>query len=187
MNLTDTFPSAVRVNGEVYPVNTDFRVGLKIMQAYEDPQLTGFEKQAILCGLLFLNIPDDIEAASRAAVKFLDCGRVQDEPTERGRVYSFTRDADYIYSAFLQTYGVDLRDPDTHMHWWKWCAMFGDLSPDTTFETMRSFRDRHRMGKLTKEERRVWAENRAILDLDYDGPDAETLAAREAFDRMLRG
>ena len=31
------FPESVRIDGVRYPLNTDFRVGLRIMSAYEDP------------------------------------------------------------------------------------------------------------------------------------------------------
>ena len=184
MTLTDKFPTRARVNGKVYELNTDFRVGLKIMQAFEDKQLLDFEKQIVMVALLFKEIPSAFEAAVKAAIKFLDCGH---EPSGHigGRVYSFTRDADYIYSAFLQTYGVNLQTAE--MHWWQFCAMFGDLSPDTTFESMRTLRDRHNRGKLTKDEREVWFRMRDMLDLEIEPADAETRAARENFDRLLRG
>ena len=35
------FPESVRIDGVRYPLNTDFRVGLRIMSAYEDPHLSG--------------------------------------------------------------------------------------------------------------------------------------------------
>ena len=47
------FPESVRIDGVRYPLNTDFRVGLRIMSAYEDPQLTRFERQVVLCRLLY--------------------------------------------------------------------------------------------------------------------------------------
>lgn len=186
MELTNSFPNQIKIGGKLYKINTDFRPCLKIMQAFEDSRLLWFEQRAIVCALLFDDIPDNLESAYNAAVRFLDCGR---PPTERtgNRVYSFVRDADFIYSAFLQTYGVDLRDPDTRLHWWKFCAMFSDLSNDTTFETIRMFRVKYNAGKLTKEERKIWFENREILDLTYEPPDAETLAARDNFMKLLRG
>lgn len=186
MGLTDAFPGRVKIGGKLYEINTDFRVCLRIMQAFEDARLLWFEKQAVMCGLLFPIVPDDFEAACKAAVRFLDCEKPPTEYTGN-RVYSFTRDADYIYSAFLQTFGVDLKDPQTHMHWWKFCAMFGDLSPDTTFENMRLFREKHNRGLLTKEERQIWTENAELLDLNYEPPDAETREAIEKFERLLRG
>lgn len=186
MELTESFPDKVKVSGKVHKLNTDFRTGLKIMQAFEDSKLLSFEKQFIMCSLLYDSIPEDFEAACKAAIRFLDCGNPPREQ-QGGRVYSFTKDAELIYSAFLQTYGVDLKNSETLMHWWKFCAMFGDLSPDTSFDIIRSFRDRRKRGKLTKDEQIVWAENEAVLDLDYEEPDAETIAARENFDRLLRG
>lgn len=41
--------------------------------------------------------------------------------------------------------------------------------------------------KLTKDKRRIWLESRKLLDMEFDGPDAETLAARENFEKLLRG
>lgn len=187
MGLTDAFPTKVEVSGKVHTLNTDFRTGLKIMQAFEDEKLLPFEKQFIMCFLLYKKIPDNFQDACKAALCFLNCGKVQQETEAGCRVYSFTKDAELIYSAFLQTYGVDLKQSRTLMHWWKFCAMFGDLSPDTSFDIIRSFRDRHNRGKLTKDEQLVWMQNAAILDLDYEEPDTETLAARERFDSLLRG
>ena len=51
--LVDRFPDAVRVNGTIYPVNADFRVGLRIMCAFEDKRLTDWEKQIVMCSLLY--------------------------------------------------------------------------------------------------------------------------------------
>lgn len=51
------FPESVRIDGVRYPLNTDFRVGLRIMSAYEDPQLTRFERQVVLCRLLYQEQP----------------------------------------------------------------------------------------------------------------------------------
>ena len=59
------FPESVRIDGVRYPLNTDFRVGLHIMSAYEDPQLTGFERQVVLCRLLYQEQPPDFTQAVR--------------------------------------------------------------------------------------------------------------------------
>lgn len=48
MGLTDAFPTKVEVSGKVYTLNTDFRTGLKIMQAFEDKKLLSFEKQFLV-------------------------------------------------------------------------------------------------------------------------------------------
>lgn len=187
-HLTGKFPEAVRIDGEVYPLNTDFRVGVQIMEAFEDTRLTNLEKQAVMCGLLFQKIPEDFEKACRAAVKFLDCGETAEEGGDdmpAKRVYSFTKDARYIYSAILQTHGVDLQKAE-HLHWWTFCAMFHDLREDCTFQTMVSLRRRAAEGKLTKEERQIWHKMRHVLSLEESEPDPERDAALAEFDRLMQ-
>lgn len=188
--LSDRFPAAVRIDGEIYPINTDFRVGIRIMTAFEDTQLTNFEKQAVMCGLLFQKMPPDFWRACEAARKFLDCGeepqsKDEDEQPEAKRVYSFTKDAKFIYSAILQSHNVDLQ-AEKNLHWWKFCAMFNDLRDDCAFQNIVSLRRRAQKGKLTKEEQRIWYEMRDILSLEKQEPDPERDAALAQFDRLMK-
>lgn len=182
--LTAAFPHAVEANGNIYVLNTDFRVCLKIVEAFEDPRLTFFEKQAIMCGLLFKDMPENFSDACKAAVKFLDCGKPKSEEGKE-RVYSFTKDETFIYSAFLQTYGVDLKE--SSMHWWKFVAMFYDLNPETTFERIVDMRNRKNQGKLTKEEVSLWYQMSDILDLNEEELDPELEEARARFDALMGG
>lgn len=181
--LLNRFPEAVRIDGVQYGLNTDFRVGLRIMAAYEDPALTGLEKQLVLCGLLYQKQPPDFSKAVRAGVRFLDGG---EPPGERvgGRKYSFTQDGAYIYSAVLQTHGVDLQTVD-YMHWWKFRALFLDLREDTTFQRMLSLRSRREKGLLTREEKRLWMDMADVLELREADPERDR--ARAEFERRMRG
>lgn len=180
--LCKRFPESVRIDGVIYPLNTDFKVGLKIMEAYEDPRLVMVEKQIVMCGLLYKTMPEDFSKAVRAAVKFLDGGDAPKE-VKGGRTYSFVKDAAYIYSAMLQTHRVDLQTAE--MHWWKFKALFMDLGEETTFQRMVGLRYRRERGMLTKEEKRVWVEMEDILTLDEADPERE--AAERAFERQMRG
>ena len=161
------FPESVRIDGVRYPLNTDFRVGLRIMSAYEDPQLTRFERQVVLCRLLYQEQPSDFTQAVREGVRFLDGG---EQPRETGgrRLYSFDQDGAYIYSAILQTHGIDLQT--VKMHWWKFRMLFLDLHEDTTFQRMISLRSRREKGLLTKEEKRLWLDMAELLELREADP-----------------
>jgi hypothetical protein len=55
--LVDTLPESVFVNGKEYPINTDFRVGLKIILAFEDNDLTLLEKNLVMLELLYPEKP----------------------------------------------------------------------------------------------------------------------------------
>lgn len=185
--LVGSFPEAVRIDGVVYQVNADFRIGIKIMTAFEDPRLAGYEKQLVMCGLLFKKQPPNFDKACEAARKFLDCGnRTHAEQRTPGRVYSFTKDEQYIYSAILQTHGVDLQTTG-YLHWWKFCAMFFDLQDGCRFQSMVSLRRRRLDGHLSKEERSIWYEMEDILSLSEADPDPERDAAISEFNRLMGG
>ena len=84
---------------------------------------------------------------------FLNCG---DEPSEAQsgvRLYSFEKDANFIFAAFRQTHGIDLQKEN--LHWWKFIALFMDLGQDTTFCQLTALRKRVKSGKATKEEKQA--------------------------------
>lgn len=186
--LTEHFPTRVKIDGQYYELNTDFRVGIKIMLAFEDAELSAFEKQLVMLRLLYKEIPPDTQKACEMAVKFLDCGEDKGTSGSSGdgtRHYSFSKDAKYIYSAIRQSHGIDL-DTTPYLHWWKFCYMFMDLREDCMFSRILYYRQQRRRGKLTAEERAYCAQIADILDLPGDWSPEERDAADE-FMRLLRG
>lgn len=182
--LADGFPTAVTVGGVEYEVDTNFRTALTIMEAYEDPGLTWLDRQAITLTLLYgENIPPDTVEAFDMAVFFLDCGEDrsggQEEKNDTGRLYSFSHDARYIYSAIQMTHGIDLAAVE-YMHWWRFCYLLQDLREDCYFQRMIYLRSRRARGKLTKEEREEWRRNEDVLLLP-EQRDSEAEAANADF------
>lgn len=183
--LVDELPEAVEIDGQEYPIRCDHRTCIRIILAFEDDELTGLEKQAILLENLYgANKPPDLGAALEMGLKFLNGGETG-EPRgagEGGRLYSFRQDASYIYAAFKQTHGIDLERDD--LHWWKFLALFMDLGADTTFCNLVSLRKRIKTGKASKEEMRCYREMRDVIDLPE--PDTRTLEEREREAEFLR-
>lgn len=177
--LLDTFPTKIEVNNKTYNINSDFRNCLKIMLAFEDPELTLAEKFYIMCNLLYDDeIPEeDKEEAYKQAIKFLDCGeeRKEDNSIEENgvRLYSFRKDAKYIYNAIKVTHKIDLETVE-YTHWWKFVYMFLDLDKDCFFNQIIYLRRQKSKGKLTKEEKQIWVEMRQILDLNYEEEQEES-------------
>ena len=181
--LTDTLPESVDISGVMYQINTNFRTCLKTIMAFEDPELTPQEKASILLSNLYFEIPSDIETAIQQANQFLNGGKVSDDEGESGpRVYSFSKDANFIFAAFRQTHGIDLQK--TNLHWWEFLALFMDLGQDTTFCQLVSLRKRVKTGKATKEERQAAREMGDLIDVpEFDD---RTLAEKEAEAEFLR-
>lgn len=163
--LIDKFPTKVRINEKLYDLNTDYRVGLRGMFAFEDDDLTYQEQITIMLQLLYKEIPDDLQKACEMAVKFLDCGDTNKEGGgECIRLFSWQKDAKYIYSAIKQAHGIDLEELG-YLHWWKFVYMFLDLNENCFFNRLVGLREKQKKGKLTPEERAYIAKNKAIIEL----------------------
>lgn len=171
--LTDELPTSVDISGQIYKINPDFRTCLNVIMAFEDNDLTPQEKQAILLSSLYPVLPHDMMEAIKQANLFLNGGKVSENEDEPMRLYSFSKDANFIFAAFRQTHGIDLQTDD--MHWWKFLALFMDLGQDTTFCQLVSLRKRVKTGKATKEERAIAREMGEVLEV----PDIDTRTLEE--------
>lgn len=165
--LTDELPTSVDISGEIYQINVDFRTCLKVIMAFEDNDLTPQEKQIILLSNLYPTMPENLEAAITQAQWFLNGGKTAGDDAEgesSPRVYSFIKDANFIFAAFRQTHGIDLQKAD--LHWWTFLALFMDLGQDTTFCQLVALRKRLKTGKATKEERAAAREMGELIELE---------------------
>ena len=155
--LLDKFPTKTEIDGIVYELNTDYRNCLNIILAFEDKELNDYEKTEVMLELLYGkdNIPINIELAMQKAILFLDCGEIKQEGSNsvpEQRLYSFTKDAKYIYSAIKQTHRIDLENIE-YLHWWKFVYLFLDLNKECFFSQMIYLRSQRKKNKLSKEEK----------------------------------
>lgn len=183
--LIDDLPEAVEIGGVEYGIRCDHRTCIRIILAFEDDELTGLEKQAILLENLYPELPHDPARAFELGIRFLNGGETEEPGKDGGpalRLYSFAHDARYIFAAFKQTHGIDLEREE--LHWWKFLALFMDLGADTTFCNLVGLRKRIKTGKASKEEMRCYREMRDVIDLPE--PDTRTLEEREREAEFLR-
>ena len=66
--LTDDLPVSVVIDDKVYALNTDYRTGLTIMEAFEDQGLTDQEKALVMLELLYPEVPRNIERRSESTM-----------------------------------------------------------------------------------------------------------------------
>lgn len=150
--LTDPLPETVKIGGVEVPICTDFRVCLRVMLAFEDPELTNYEKQAVLLSNLYPWAPPDMGKAIEQAIVFLNGGEERAE-SDAPRLFSFSKDANLIFAAFQQTHSIDLTIAE--LHWWKFLALFMDLGSETAFCNLVALRKRVKDGTATKEEKQA--------------------------------
>jgi hypothetical protein len=172
--LIEELPDSVEIDDVEYSLNVDFRSCLRTILAFEDYELTTQEKYQIMISNLYQEVPTNLTKAVALGIKFLNGG--EESKDEDGgnspRLYSFSQDAGYIFSAFQQTHGIDLES--TPVHWWKFLALFMDLGSETTFCSLIGLRKRIKNGTATKEEKRAYREMKEIVDIpDYKSPDMQ--------------
>lgn len=186
--LTDRLPEEVEINGKWRPIRTGFSIGVQFELLMQDAARNDEELLFRALELYYPSIPDDLSVALDRLLWFYRCGRDPEgeKPYERNRssaqrvrrVYSFEQDADLIFAAFWETYGIDLSRED--LHWWKFRALFSALPPDCEFSRVVGYRtaDTRGMPKKQKQVYEKLKQRYAIKSRSETGP-ALTLAQRD--------
>lgn len=145
--LDRNLPEFVTVEGERYPVRADFRTWMRyegLLEKFKSQPEKALSEIILLC-YEPPRLPKKLDAALGALSDFYRGCTGEDkkggEKAKRScgeRIYSFEEDAGYIYAAFIQQYGIDLRKSD--MHWWEFRALFGALCSDTKMREIMGIR-----------------------------------------------
>lgn len=145
--LYQEFPEYLEIDGEKYPIETDFREWIRFSALVEDEEISWITKIQLMMQWFLEKIPDDLEAAIYAMGDFLTAKRLyRDDPEENLNkerdlkpAFSFEEDAGCIYSAFVECYGIDLQTVH-YMHWWKFKTLFDWLPEETEIKQRIKYR-----------------------------------------------
>lgn len=120
-------PNKIEINGKSYAIDTNFRKWIKFSMEVQNLRQGDY----LDVSYLFQNeMPMYCDI-----VPLLEfCHPKNELPRERGVpqkeiAFDFELDADYIYSAFMSQYGIDLVDIE-YLHWHKFLALFKGLKDD---------------------------------------------------------
>ena len=181
--LIDKVPEYVEIDGIEYKINTDFRIGIMFELLMQDNTLTDMEKVEITLNLYYPEIPHDPIQALEKILWFYRCGKEYDpeslqegtgDTTQQQAIYSFEHDAEYIYAAFLDQYGIDLQDIE-HLHWWKFRALFKGLKEDNLIVKIMGYRAIKIDDSMTDSEKKFYRRMKRIYAL----PDNRTQEEKE--------
>lgn len=162
--------------GELYQLDTDFRIGIQICLVQEDAELTEREKTAKIIDLLFAEtVPDNTQDIEKCVQFFLD-GWFHDNKTkekEHKRLMDFNVDQWRIYGAFLTQYNIDL-DHVEYLHFWKFMGLLSALE-ECTYTRVIGIRQRKFSSKMDAEDRRQLKKAKEAYDL----PELRSLEEQE--------
>lgn len=142
--LIDILPLVVEIDGIEYDINSDFRTSMLFELMMADNELNEKQKIEQALKLYYPKIPQNINLAVEQLLWFYRCGKdiVTSSGSGKGKsgqIYDFEFDDNYIYSAFLDQYNVDLQDIE-NLHWWKFKAMFKSLKEDNEIVKIMGYR-----------------------------------------------
>lgn len=170
--LVDLLPEEVEIDGMAYKINTNFRNSILFELMVFDDEIPDREKVINALSLYYPVWPENLKEAVDKILWFYKCGKEENEYARavaqsrrsQQKVYSFEHDDDYIYSAFLTQYGVDL-NKIKYMHWWKFRAMFNSLTDDHEFVKIMGYRAVELTSDMPKERKAFYKKMKKIHEL----------------------
>ena len=133
------YPEYMEANGNLYKINTDFRVGLACMRAIDDPEINNTERfYAIESMLLGFDVREEDEIVLQDKIAtYLRCGK---KSNYDGVIdMDFEQDKSYISASFMSTYRIDLSKEK--MHWWKFNELIEGLTDESILYKIRELRN----------------------------------------------
>lgn len=179
-------PTTIEVGGRTHRIRTDFRDILRILCAYNDPELEDSQKVYICLYILYPDFAsirrDDLEEAYRKAVEFIEAGQSH-EDAKRYTVMDWEQDAPIIFPALNKVAGCETRTAK-YIHWWTFIGYYMEIS-DSVFGHVLALRLKKAKGKpLEKWENEYWQNNKGICVL-HPKLTAEEQAAKDRLNAML--
>ncbi|MBP3327374.1 MAG: hypothetical protein J6L91_00525 [Clostridia bacterium] len=186
-------PETLTIGGKEYEICPDFRIALLIFEAYDDPNLSPFDKAAVMLDSLFVDpeeIPSEhLQEACTVASWFLDGGKEESsEQTSHiqpkaNQLFSWTQDEQMIFSAINKVAGCEIRSLE-FLHWWTFLGYFSEIG-EGLFTTVISIRQKQAQRKpLEKWEKQFYEKNKDLVDIRKKFS-AEEQAERDFINKLL--
>lgn len=126
-------------------IRTDFRESIKFELLMQDVNIKEEDKIRLALNLYYDKF-FDIEDALRDMIWFYSCNRIENNKEQKRtierkekQIYSYEFDSEFIYSAFMEQYNIDLNNIE-YLHWWKFKALFNSLNKNIHFSKIMGYR-----------------------------------------------
>ena len=182
--LIDLVPQSVLIDEKEYEIRSDFRISILFEMLMQDEELTNEEKIIQALNLYYPVIPQNVTEAIEKIKWFYRCGKdivksnnVKGESVNN-KIYDYEFDDDYIYSAFLSQYGIDLQDIE-YLHWWKFKAMFKSLKEDNLIVKIMEYRSIDLNSIKDKEQKARYKKLQKLYEIPRNKEEVEKINAIE--------
>lgn len=170
-SVSDMPVSTVVVDGRTYQVFASFDRVLAAYNVLQDDFLDENQKANLCVDMLFKKRIPKKHVKLRLSLfeaYFDQIVETEKKTTNGNKTFDFVQDAQLIYAAFWQVYGIDLHKQKGKLHWQSFVALFCGLPEDTRMMQVIDIRTRP-LPKPTKynlEERQSLMRAKAQVRLD---------------------
>ena len=135
------YPKKVRVNDNLYDINTDYKVALKCLEILNNDDLSTIERVygSLYTLLGFIPKEDEIKALYDKMLLYLGCGETQEQQKSKVNDIDLNYDYDYISASFRSDYNIDIRN--TEMHWYEFVNLISGFTDKTIMSRVRDIRN----------------------------------------------
>lgn len=168
-------------------IRTDFRESIKFELLMQDNSVNDKDKIGLALNLYYYNVKEikDIKQAVDDILWFYRCGKnlnnissneekTNEDSNKTKQIYSYEFDDEYIYSAFMEQYKIDLNSIK-YLHWWKFRALLNSLNENVLFSKILGYREINLSKIKDKEMRNFYKKMKKIYEL----PDMRTEEEKE--------
>ena len=163
-------------------IRTDFRESIKFEMLMQDKTINDDKKIRMVLNLYYYDTTKiiDMKKALEDIVWFykggdkLESSSFPQSEIKKKQIYSYEFDAEYIYSAFMQQYKIDLNSIK-YLHWWKFKALFVNLNENVLFSKIMKYRSTDLSSIKDKELKKFYKKMKRIYAL----PDMRTDEEKE--------
>lgn len=144
--LYEQYPTELIIDNVSCPIVTDFRDWIAFFDMINDDILEPKDKVIASLNWFKDKIPNNLEQAYDRLISFARAddlnpklNKISDKTQNTKQILSYLHDSPYILGAFLQTYGINLRNID-YMHWYEFRALLDALPEDTPIKKRMGYR-----------------------------------------------
>lgn len=162
-----SLPTSLLINGTDYPIYSDYRRVLDIVEVLSDAEFTEDEKILTALEGFYPGFDDmpftDYEQAVRQCYWFID-GGVEPDTGKSPRVMDWAQDFPHIVAPVNRVVGKEIRALE-YFHWWSFLSAYQEIG-DCLFAQIVNIRNKRAKGKkLDRGEQEFYRRNQKIIDL----------------------
>lgn len=165
--IFDNLPKSIIIDNENFPIKTDFRDWVKFEQAIskKDPDKT----IKSIFSMFLEKLPLNIEGAISELFNFYSSAKneTQGSSNKTGKVFDYNIDSDYLYSAFMGQYNIDLQHIK-YLHWFEFRSLLRGLSADCRLVEIIGYRSMKIDSKMTPSQKEFYNKMKRIYALPID-------------------